>query len=405
MSQTTLSPNAGATRAVAQTTTYFIIFSVASGHLLNDMLQALIPSLYPLFKTSYGLDYSQIGLITLIFQVTASLLQPLVGMVADNRPRPFSLPIGMVLTFAGLILLSQAHSYSIVLLAAGLVGIGSSIFHPEASRVARMASGGKHGMAQSFFQVGGNFGQALGPLLAAYGVATQRDVIFLSGFAILGIGILTNVGFWYRREVAAGAGRRRGAGVDNGLSQRTVVIAMTVLVALVLSKQLYMSSLTNYYTFYLMETFGVSTRNAQLYLFLFGAASALGIVFGGPLADRIGRKKVIWGSILGALPFALALPFANLFWTAILSVLIGLIISSAFSAMVVMAQELMPGRVGLVAGLFFGLAFGFSGLGAAALGWVADQTSISFVYSICSILPLTGLLAIFLPNLERKRAG
>jgi len=368
------------------------------------MIQSLIPAIYPILKDSFRLNFGQIGLITLTYQMTASLLQPMVGLYTDHRPKPFSLPVGMGFSLAGLVLLSVASSFSMLLLAAGLVGLGSSVFHPESSRVARMASGGQHGLAQSIFQVGGNAGSSLGPLLAAFIVLPrgQHSIAWFSMAALLAIVILTYVGVWYRtyRPAKSGSKARRGGDVSV-LSPGKIVFSIGILVALVFSKYFYLASITSYYTFYLMHKFAVSVQSSQIYLFIFLGAVAAGTMIGGPVGDRIGRKHVIWGSILGVLPFTLALPYASLFWTAILSVIIGVVLASAFTAILVYAQELLPGKVGMVSGLFFGLAFGMGGIGAAILGKLADMTSIGFVYHVCSYLPLIGLLTAFLPNLEK----
>lgn len=382
-----------------------VLAAVSVSHLLNDLLQSLLPAIYPILKRSFGLDFAQVGLITLTFQLTASLLQPAVGLYTDRRASPYSLVIGMGFTLAGLLLLSMAPSYPVLLLAAALVGIGSSVFHPEASRVARMASGGRYGLAQSVFQVGGNAGTALGPLLAAFIVVPrgQPSIAWFSLAALLALGLLAWIGRWYQGRVRATAARPRRAGPVPELSRRRVVASIAILVALVFSKQVYIASLSSYFTFYLIDRFQLSVQAAQLHLFAFLGAVAAGTVIGGPVGDRIGRKWVIWISILGVLPFTLALPDANLFWTGVLSVLIGLVLASAFSAIVVYGQELVPGRVGLVAGLFFGLSFGLGGLGAAVLGEVADRTSIGFVYRLCSFLPALGLLTAFLPTIERPK--
>jgi MFS transporter, FSR family, fosmidomycin resistance protein len=384
-------------------TVFAVLAAISVSHLLNDLIQSLLPAIYPILKESFHLDFGQVGLITLAFQLTASLLQPLIGLYTDRRPSPWSLVVGMGFTLVGLVLLSVAPNYPVLLLAAALVGVGSSVFHPEASRVARMASGGRHGFAQSVFQVGGYAGTALGPLLAAFIVVPrgQSSVAWFTLAALLAIVILFNVGGWYQRRVAALRAKARPAGVASALSRRRVALAIGVLAMLIFSKQVYMVSLSNYFTFYLMGTFGLSVQAAQIHLFLFLGAVAAGTVFGGLVGDRIGRKYVIWGSILGVLPFTLALPYADLFWTGVLSVVIGLLLSSAFPAIVVYGQELVPGRVGLIAGLFFGLMFGLSGLAAAALGELADRTSLAFVYHLCSFLPAIGLLAAFLPNTER----
>jgi FSR family fosmidomycin resistance protein-like MFS transporter len=388
---------AGGTTAVA------VLAAISFSHMLNDMMQSMLPAIYPMLKDSLALDFGQIGLVTLTFQLTASLLQPLVGLYTDRRPQPYSLAVGMGSTLIGLLLLSMADSFAALVLAAALVGMGSSVFHPESSRVARLASGGRHGFAQSFFQVGGNIGSAVGPLLAAFIVLPlgQSSVAWFSLAALLGMIVLTRVGRWYK---CTGAVQPRGRATSLGrradLSRRQVAIALAVLLVLVFSKYFYTASLTSYYTFYLISRFGVSVQSAQVHLFVFLGAFALGSLLGGPIGDRFGRKYVIWGSILGVLPFTLMLPHADLFWTGVLSVLIGLILSSAFSAILVYAQELMPGRVGTIAGLFFGLAFGLGGIGAAVLGELADLTSIEFVYRLCAFLPLLGLFTVLLPNIE-----
>jgi FSR family fosmidomycin resistance protein-like MFS transporter len=369
------------------------------------MLQSAIPAAYPIFKSAFRLDFAQVGAITLVAQFTASLLQPVVGIVTDRRPLPYSLAIGMCCTFGGMLLLAFAPSYPFVLLAVGFVGLGSAVFHPESSRVARMASGGRHGFAQSFFQVGGNAGSAIGPLLATFVILPfgQRSVASLAQAAGLAVVLLFGVGRWYARHPAAvGGAALRPPGA---LPSRRVAAAIAILVALVVSKYLYLASLSSYYTFFLIERFGVSVRSAQLHLFLFLGAAAVGPLAGGPIGDRIGRKYVIWASILGVLPFTLLMPYANQFWTAVLSVIVGLVLASAFSAIVVYAQELMPGRVGTVAGLFFGISFGVGGVGAALLGHVADARGIEFVYRVCAFLPAIGLLTAFLPEVEGKAAA
>ena len=386
-------------------TAFLVLGAISFCHLLNDMMQSLLPAIYPMLKTSFGLDFVQVGMITFTYQLTASLLQPLVGLYTDRHPKPYSLATGMSFTLTGLVLLALAPTFHVLLLAAAMIGMGSSVFHPESSRVARMASGGRHGFAQSFFQVGGNAGSAIGPLLAAFIVLPfgRRSVSWFSIAALVGIFVLWNVGGWYRRYGIARAAPRATAGTGTQtLPSRKVKQALAVLMALVFSKYFYLASLTSYYTFYLIHKFGVSVQSAQLHLFVLLGAVAAGTIIGGPVGDRIGRKYVIWCSILGVLPFTLALPYANLFWTAVLTVVIGVILASAFSAILVYAQELVPGKVGMISGLFFGLAFGMGGIGAAVLGWMADHTGIEFVYRVCSYLPAMGLLTAFLPNLETE---
>ena len=397
-------PAIGAARAAGQTAVG-VLAAISFCHMLNDMMQSLLPAMYPMLKGAYRLSFGQIGLLTFTFQFTASLLQPLIGAYADRRPRPYSLAAGMGFTLAGLLLLAFAGSYALLLCGAGLIGTGSSVFHPESSRVARMASGGRHGLAQSVFQVGGNFGSAAGPLLAAFIVLPrgQTSVAWFSGVALLGMVVLFNVGHWYKRH---GVMRlRRAAAAHPGTPRRHVRIAIAVLLALIFSKYFYLASITSYYTFYLIDHFHVSVRNAQLLLFVFLGSAALGGFIGGPLGDRLGAKYIIWASILGVLPFTLLLPHVNLFWTAVLTVPIGLILSSAFPAIVVYAQDLLPGRTGTVAGLFFGLAFGMGSVGAAVLGALADHVGIAPVYQICAFLPLIGLLAALLPDVHRDRAA
>jgi MFS transporter, FSR family, fosmidomycin resistance protein len=390
-----------ADRTAADNTAFAIIAALSFCHLLNDMMQSLIAALYPMLKTNYGLDFGQIGLLTFTFQVTASLLQPLVGIYTDKRPLPYSLALGMGFTLVGLIALAFADRYWLLLVASAMVGVGSSVFHPESSRIARMASGGRLGLAQSLFQVGGNFGSALGPLLAAFIVLPrgQTSVAWFSLAALVAMIILWQVGEWYRANRAA-RGKQRSSGPMIALPRHKILIALTVLGVLVFSKFIYMASLSSYYTFYLIQKFGLSVRDSQLLLFVFLGAVAAGTVIGGPLGDRFGRKYVIWGSILGVLPFTLAMPYANLDWTIALTAATGLILASAFSTIIVFAQELVPGKVGLIAGLFFGFAFGIGGIGAAALGAIADIKGIDFVYMICSYLPALGLLTVFLPNIE-----
>ena len=386
-------------RAQADNTVYAVILAVSFCHLVNDVMQSLLAAIYPMLKVDYGLEFWQIGLLTMMFQVTASLLQPWIGHYTDKRPMPYSLPVGMTSTMCGVITLAYAHSYPVLLLGAGLIGIGSAIFHPESSRVARLASGGRFGFAQSTFQVGGNFGTALGPLLAAFIVVPrgQTSIAWFALFAFVGVLVLSGVGRWYSHYRRAG--KRPASHYDVSLPRRKVVMALVVLAMLVFSKHVYLASLSSYYTFYVIHKFGVSVQESQVLLFIFLGAAAVGTFLGGPIGDRFGPKFVIWFSILGVLPFTLALPYADLFWTRILTVLIGLILASAFSAIVVFAQELVPGRVGMVAGIFFGFAFGMGGLAAAVLGVVADLKGIDFVYKICSFLPLLGLLTILLPSL------
>jgi MFS transporter, FSR family, fosmidomycin resistance protein len=388
-------------------TAFRVLGALSVCHLLNDMVQSLLPAIYPILKTALQLDFGHIGLITLVNQVTASLLQPAVGFYTDRRPQPYSLAAGMTFTLCGLVLLASAGHFALVLAAAALIGIGSSIFHPESSRLARLASGGQHGLAQSLFQVGGNAGSALGPLLAAFVVLPrgQGSLAWFAAAPILAITLLWRVGGWYmRRTRASAASGAVGHTPHHGLRRHQVIGALAVLLVLVFSKYIYLASLSTYYTFYLMETFHVSVRSAQLHLFVFLGAVAAGTMLGGPVGDRIGRKYVIWGSILGVLPFTLALPHANLPLTSVLSAVIGLILASAFSAIIVYAQELVPGNVGTIAGLFFGLAFGIGGLGAAALGVLADATSVTFVFEVCAWLPALGLLTALLPDLEPRRA-
>lgn len=379
-------------------TVFSVLGAISFAHLLNDMIQSLILAIYPMFKSEFSLSFGQIGLITLTYQITASLLQPLVGLYTDKHPKPYSLPAGMGFTLCGLLLMSRAGSFPVLLVAAALVGCGSSIFHPESSRVARMASGGRHGLAQSVFQVGGNAGSSLGPLLAALVIMPhgQRSIAWFSGAALLAIVVLANIGRWYQRHPAVKKASRTAAVA--ALPRRTVLIAMSVLMLLVFSKYFYLASISSYFTFYLISKFHLPVETAQVHLFWFLAAVAVGTIVGGPVGDRIGRKVVIWVSILGVAPFTLLLPYANLFWTGVLSVTIGLILASAFSAILVYATELIPGKVGMVAGLFFGFAFGMGGIGAAVLGHLADATSIGYVYKVCSFLPLIGVLTILLPN-------
>src|SRR5215469_10489544 len=393
-------------RRIAESTAFPVILALSFSHFLNDMMQSLVPALYPMLKSAYGLSFAQIGLISLITQVTSSLLQPAVGLISDHRPQPYSLAVGMGATLVGLLLLASAGSYPILILAAALVGIGSAVFHPEASRVARLASGGRHGLAQSLFQVGGNIGSSLGPILAAFIVIPkgQGSIAWFSSAALLAMTVLFGVGNWYRREHSPTS--RRGArqpAERSHLSRRRVAWSVAILLALVFSKSFYTASLNSYYTFYLISKFHVSVESAQIYLFAFLASVAVGTLVGGPVGDRVGRKYVLWGSIVGVLPFTLALPYVGLFWTGILTVVIGLTLASASSAIIVYALELVPGKIGTVAGLFFGLSFGMAGIGAAALGRLADATSIDVVYQVCAFLPLLGLLTVFLADLGRKQ--
>ena len=402
MSNTSLTADHRQDDKAAEKTALAVLIAISFSHMLNDTMQSLLLSIYPMLKENYALDFGQVGLITLTFQVTASLLQPLIGLYTDQKPRPYALAIGMSSTFFGLLLLAYATSFSMLLLAAAMVGTGSSVFHPEASRVARLASGGRHGLAQSLFQVGGNLGSAIGPLAAAYIVLPrgQGAVAWFSFGALLAILVLMRVGAWYTAHLADRKRKAPRAMQLNVLTRRQVGVALVVLLGLIFSKFFYTASLSSYYTFYMIDQFGVSVQRAQIYLFIYLAAFALGTLVGGPIGDKIGRKKVIWFSILGALPFTLALPYANEFWAVALTIPIGLILSSAFSAIVVYAQELMPGKVGMVAGLFFGLAFGMGGVGAAVLGELADLTSVVLVFELCAFLPAIGLVTWLLPNLE-----
>ena len=388
-----------------QKTAFSVLAAISFCHFLNDVVQSLVPAIYPLLKSSFHLDFGQIGFITFTFQLTASLLQPLIGFYTDRRPMPYSLVAGMSFTLVGLVTLSMAPTYQTLLFAAALVGVGSAVFHPESSRVARLASGGQHGLAQSVFQVGGNAGSAAGPLLAAFIVLPhgQRSLAWFSLIALLAIVILANVGHWSKKNRPPVRARRSDGVQQHRLTRVKVAAAIAVLLSLIFSKYFYLVSLTNYYTFYLMHKFGLTAQTAQLYLFVFLGSVAAGTIIGGPVGDRLGRRPVIWWSILGIFPFTLLLPYANLFWTTILTVFIGVTLASAFSAILVYAQELMPGRVGMVSGLFFGFAFGMAGIGAAVLGELADHTSIETVYHVCSFLPLIGLLTWFLPDVEGAR--
>ncbi|MBD8556621.1 MFS transporter [Rhizobium sp. CFBP 8762] len=390
----------------ANKTAFAIIVAVSFCHLLNDIMQSLLTAIYPVIKDNYQLDYTQIGILTFTFQVTASLLQPLIGIITDRWPMPYSLPVGMLSTCTGLITLAFAHDFSMLLIGASLIGLGSAIFHPESSRVARLASGGRHGLAQSLFQVGGNAGSAMGPLLAAFIVLPygQGSVAWFSLAALIGFFVLIRVGKWYSESYRS-AMHRTAPSRALPLPRRQVIWALLVLVLLTTTKNVYMASFSSYFTFYTIERFGVSVQNSQLLLFLFLGASAAGVFLGGPIGDRFGTRFVIWFSILGVIPFALLLPYASLFWTAVLTVIIGLIFSSAFSNIVVFAQELVPGRVGMIAGVFFGFAFGAGGVGAALLGGYVDLYGIEFVYKLCSYFPLLGVLTIFLPRLSESRGA
>jgi FSR family fosmidomycin resistance protein-like MFS transporter len=385
-------------------TRFKVLAAISFSHFMNDAIQSLIFAIYPLLKSKFQLSFGQIGMITLSYQLTASLLQPMVGFYTDRRPKPYSLAFGMGCTLVGLVVLGTAPNYAAILLAAMIVGTGSAVFHPESSRVARMASGGRHGLAQSIFQVGGNMGSAMGPLLAAAVVIPmgQGSVAWFSLAALFAILVLRQVGGWYSRHRALAERGPAHQGLHPDLPDRTVLLSILVLLVLMFSKFFYLASLSSYYTFYLMHRFHLSVQSAQVHLFLFLFAVATGTLFGGPIGDRIGRKRVIWGSILGAAPFALALPYANLVWTGILVFVIGLILASAFSAILVFAQELIPGKVGTVSGLFFGLAFGLAGIGAAVFGSLADRHGIEFVYHLCSYLPLLGIMTAFLPDLSRR---
>lgn len=385
-------------------TVYPILFAIASGHFINDLLQIVIPSVYPLLKDTYQLSFTQIGFITLVYQLTASLLQPIVGNYTDKNPQPYSLTIGMIFTLLGLSLLAFANSYAFILFAVALVGIGSSIFHPEASKVAYLAAGKRRGLAQSIFQVGGNSGTALGPLLVI-AIVMPRGQLYILWFlllAVVGIVLLRNVAKWYKFRL--NLQKRREKQLSESLvniSKKQVKVSIFILLVLIFSKYIYMTSISSYFTFYLMEKFQVTVRESQFYLFLFFGAVAAGTLLGGPLGDKFGRKYVIWFSILGSAPFALLLPYVDLFWTGVLIFLVGFILSSAFSAILVYAQELLPGKIGMISGFFFGFAFGIAGLGSAILGVMADATGIEWVYRLCSFLPLMGIIAWFLPNLNK----
>ena len=401
MTATSTAPKIAISPATTQTTAFRVIVAISFCHLLNDMMQSLLPAIYPNLKSELDLSFSQIGLVTLAYQITASILQPLIGLYADKRPTPLALPGGTLFSLAGLLVLSAAHSYWLLLVGASMLGMGSSVFHPESSRVARMAAGQRHGLAQSMFQVGGNAGQALGPLAAAIVVVRwgQSSLAFFALLALLSCAILWNVGQWYRHHGLARLTQgTAGQAAAIPLPRGKALGGIAVLLALIFSKYVYLASLTSYFTFYLIHKFGVPVEVAQLHLFTFLAAVAVGTIAGGPLGDRFGRKYVIWFSILGALPFTLLLPHASLFWTGPLTIVIGLILASAFPAIVVFAQELVPGKIGMISGLFFGFSFGMGGIGAAVLGEVADRSGIEMVYAVCAFLPAIGLLAIFLPN-------
>lgn len=390
----------------SETIRFRVLGAISFSHFINDMLQSLLLAIYPILKGGFNLTFAQIGLVTFTYQVTASLLQPIVGSYTDKHPKPYSLVFGMTSTMTGIILLAFAQNYAMLLVAALFMGTGSSIFHPESSRVARLASGGKHGLAQSIFQVGGNVGSAVGPLLAAIFIVPhgQHSTAFFALAALTGIAVLWKIGGWYKNQQRLNAAKPKAATSANALPKKQVMTAMTVLMFLVFSKYFYLTSLTSYYTFYLMDKFHLSIQSAQVYLFIFLGAVAAGTILGGPIGDRIGRKQVIWFSILGIAPFTLALPYVDLMWTSILSVIIGFTLASAFPAIVVFAQEVMPNKVGMVSGLFFGFAFGMGGIGAAVLGKFADLYGIGYVYHVCAFLPLLGLLAIFLPNMHQAKS-
>lgn len=391
---------------IVQQTVYSILFSIAFAHLLNDLMQIVIPSTYPLLKEKFNLSFTQIGLITFVFQLTASILQPFIGFYTDKKPKPYSLVIGMIFTVIGLVFLSLSSDFWMLLVSVSFVGIGSSIFHPEASRVAFLGSGGKRGLAQSIFQLGGNAGSAIGPLLVALIVAPhgQFYIIWFVITGVLGMLILSRIANWYQNHLELRASNKVILEEETvHLSKRKVNVSLAILLFLIFSKFIYMASMSNYFTFYLMNKFGLSIQDSQFYLFGFLASVAAGTLIGGPLGDRFGRKYIIWISILGAAPFTLLLPYANLFWTGILAVIIGVIIASAFSAILVFAQELMPGKVGMISGLFFGFAFGIAGIGSALLGYLADHTSIEYVYKITSFLPLIGVMTYFLPDMKKKK--
>jgi FSR family fosmidomycin resistance protein-like MFS transporter len=395
-----------ATQKVGEDTVFPILIMISLSHMLNDILQSLIPSIYPMMKETYRLSFSEVGFITLTFQLAASIFQPFVGFYTDKKPQPFSLAVGMTFTLGGLVVLALTHGYTLLLISVGLVGIGSSIFHPEASKVAFMASGGRRGLAQSIFQVGGNAGSAIGPLMAAAIIVPfgQTYILWFSLLAMIAIFLLVRVGKWYignKHRIRSKSHAH--ANQHQTISNRRITISVIILLVLIFSKYFYLACMSNYYTFFLIDKFKVSIQSSQLYLFAFLFAVAAGTLLGGPLGDRFGRKYIIWFSILGAAPFTLALPYVSLFWTCVLSVFIGFILASAFSAILVYAQELIPGKVGTVAGLFFGFAFGMGGIGSALLGALADHTSIRYIFKVCAFLPLIGLLTGFLPNLKRRK--
>lgn len=393
----------GPRKEIVQKTIYSILFSVAIAHMLNDLLQAVIPAVYPILKEKYNLTFTQIGLITFAYQLAASILQPFVGFYTDKKPQPYSKMFGMLFTLSGIVMLSYATTFALILISVVLVGIGSSIFHPEASRVSYLASGGKRGLAQSIFQIGGNMGTAIGPLLIAWIVVPhdQHYIIWFSVIAVIAMIVLWRIGNWYFHHLNLNAGNKKEIVLPD-LSQRRIVISVIILLVLIFSKYFYVASITSYFTFYLIDKFHLSVQDAQYHLFIFLLALAIGTLLGGPLGDKFGRKYVIWFSVLGVAPFALLLPYADLFWTTVLSVIIGTLLASAFPAILVYAQELLPKKLGMVSGLFYGFAFGMGGLGAAILGYMAEKTSIDYVYDICAYLPLIGIIAMFLPNLKKK---
>ncbi|UUC47203.1 MFS transporter [Flavobacterium cerinum] len=404
MKTTDIALEANQSKELVQKTAYSILFSISFAHLLNDLLQAVIPSVYPILKDDFQLSFTQIGLITFSYQMAASILQPFVGFYTDKHPKPFSQLYGMLFTSVGIIALSYATNFYMILLAVILVGIGSSIFHPESSRVSYLASGGKRGLAQSIFQIGGNAGTAIGPLLVALFVVPngQRYILWFLIFAIVAMAVLSRIAFWYRDHLSLRKSKKTEPEILHNLSPAKVKLSIVILLLLIFSKFFYTASMSSYFTFYLMDKFHVSVQDAQFHLFLFLMSVAAGTLLGGPLGDKFGRKYVIWFSVLGVAPFTLLLPFANLFWTGALSMIIGVILSSAFPAILVYAQELLPKKLGMVSGLFYGFAFGMGGLGSALLGYLADKTSITFVYHICAFLPLIGLIAYFLPNIKKK---